>query len=171
MARKMESEEPMKYKYEFLYDSRQDYLWDEYQDYIAQKPMTAYERRLVRNWVKEGNSVYGCTQSRYYGESAYPMEFLEVYRSDRAIDKELQGKTPQERETYLKDLLGYQEESAEGKELREAKAKTPDLINAHIRKLERELFHTWAFIMEEGLYSEALEYVNEHKDEETPLEW
>ena len=99
------------------------------------------------------------------------MEFLEVYRSDRAIDKELQGKTPQERETYLKDLLGYQEESAEGKELREAKAKTPDLINAHIRKLERELFHTWAFIMEEGLYPEALEYVNEHKDEATPLEW
>ena len=48
----------MKYRYEFLYDSRQDYLWDEYQDYIAQKPMTAYERRLVRNWVKEGNSVY-----------------------------------------------------------------------------------------------------------------
>ena len=31
----------MKYRYEFLYDSRQDYLWDEYQDYIAQKPMTA----------------------------------------------------------------------------------------------------------------------------------
>ena len=124
----------MKYKYEFLYDSRQDYLWDEYQDYIARKPMTAYERRLVRNWVKEGNSVYGCTQSRYYGESAYPMEFLEVYRSDRAIDKELQGKTPQEREAYLKDLLGYQEESAEEKELREAKAKTPGsmLISANL---------------------------------------
>ena len=103
----------MKYKYEFLYDSRQEFLWDEYQDYIAKKPMTPYERRLVREWVKEGNSVYGCTQSRYYGESAYPMEFLEVYRSDRAIDKELQGKTPQEREAYLKDLLGYQEEPAE----------------------------------------------------------
>ena len=113
----------MKYKYEFLYDSRQDYLWDEYQDYIAQKPMTAYERRLVRNWVKEGNSVYGCTQSRYYGESAYPMEFLEVYRSDRAIDKELQGKTPIERESYLKDLLGYQEETAEEKEFREAQGR------------------------------------------------
>ena len=104
-------------------------------------------------------------------ESAYPMEFLEVYRSDRAIDKELQGKTPQEREAYLKDLLGYQEESAEEKEFREAKAKTPELVNAHIRKLERELFHTWAFIMGEGLCSEALEYVNEHKDEETPFEW
>ena len=87
----------MKYKYEFLYDSRQEFLWDEYQDYIAKKPMTPYERRLVREWVKDGNSVYGCTQSRYYGESAYPMEFLEVYRSDRAIDKELQGKTPQDR--------------------------------------------------------------------------
>ena len=161
----------MKYKYEFLYDNRQEFLWDEYQDYIAKKPMTPYEHRLVRKWVKEGNSVYGCTQSRYYGESAYPMEFLEVYRSDRAIDKELQGKTPQEREAYLKDLLGYQEEPAEEKELREAKAATPGPVNAHIRKLERELFHIWAFIMEEGLYSEAMEYVNEHRDEELPFEW
>ena len=99
------------------------------------------------------------------------MEFLEVYRSDRAIDKELQGKTPIERESYLKDLLGYQEETAEEKEFREAKERAPELINAHIRKLERELFHIWAFIMRQGLYSEAEEYVNEHKEEETPLEW
>ena len=161
----------MKYKYEFLYDSRQEFLWDEYQDYIAKKPMTPYERRLVREWVKEGNSVYGCTQSRYYGESAYPMEFLEVYRSDRAIDKELQGKTPQEREAYLIDLLGYQEEPAEEKELRKAKAATPEPVNAHIRMLERELFHIWAFIIEKGLCSEAMEYVNEHKNEESPFEW
>lgn len=161
----------MKYKYEFLYDSRQEFLWDEYQDYIAKKPMTPYERRLVREWVKDGNSVYGCTQSRYYGESAYPMEFLDVYRSDRAIDKELQGKTPQEREAYLKDLLGYQEEPAEEKELRKAKAATPEPVNAHIRKLERELFHIWAFIIEKGLCSEAMEYVNEHKNEESPFGW
>ena len=161
----------MKYKYEFLYDSRQEFLWDEYQDYIAKKPMTPYERRLVREWVKDGNSVYGCTQSRYYGESAYPMEFLEVYRSDRAIDKELQGKTPQEREAYVKDLLGYQEEPAEEKELRKAKAATPEPVNAHIRMLERELFHIWAFIIEKGLCSEAMEYVNEHKNEESPFEW
>ena len=133
--------------------------------------MTPYERRLVREWVKEGNSVYGCTQSRYYGESAYPMEFLEVYRSDRAIDKELQGKTAQEREAYLKDLLGYQEEPAEEKELRKAKAATPEPVNAHIRKLERELFHIWAFIIEKGLCSEAMEYVNEHKNEESPFGW
>ena len=161
----------MKYKYEFLYDSRQEFLWDEYQDYIAKKPMTPYERRLVREWVKDGNSVYGCTQSRYYGESAYPMEFLEVYRSNRAIDKELQGKTAQEREAYLKDLLGYQEEPAEEKELRKAKAATPEPVNAHIRKHERELFHIWAFIIEKGLCSEAMEYVNEHKNEESPFEW
>ena len=165
----MESEGPMKYKYEFLYDSRQDYLWDEYQDYIAQKPMTAYERRLVRNWVKAGNSVYGCTQSRYYGESEYPMEFLEVYRADREIDRDLQGKTPKEKEAYLKELLGYEEEPAEEKELRKAKAETPEPVNEHIRKLERELFHTWAFIMNEGLYSDAMEYLEEHKDEEIPF--
>ena len=95
----------MKYKHEFPYDNRQDCLWEEYQDYIAHKPMTAYERRLVRNWVKEGNSVYGCTQSRYFGESTYPMEFLEVYRSDRAIDKELQGKTPRKRLSKRKSFV------------------------------------------------------------------
>ena len=161
----------MKYKYEFMYDNRQDYLWYEYQDYIAQKPMTAYERRLVRNWVKAGNSVYGCTQSRYYGESAYPMEFLEVYRSDREIDRELQGKTSREKEAYLKELLGFVEETAEEKAMREAKAKTPAPVNDHIRKLERELFHTWAFIMQEGLCSEAMEYLEDHKDEESPFEW
>lgn len=167
----MKKEEPMKYKYEFMYDNRQDYLWDEYQDYIAQKPMTAYERRLVRNWVKAGNSVYGCTQSRYYGESAYPMEFLEVYRSDREIDRELQGKTSREKEAYLKELLGFVEETAEEKAMCEAKAKTPAPVNDHIRKLERELFHTWAFIMQEGLCSEAMEYLEDHKDEESPFEW
>ena len=167
----MKKEEPMKYKYEFMYDNRQDYLWDEYQDYIAQKPMTAYERRLVRNWVKAGNSVYGCTQSRYYGESAYPMEFLEVYRSDREIDREFQGKTSREKEAYLKELFGFVEETAEEKAMREAKAKTPAPVNDHIRKLERELFHTWAFIMQEGLCSEAMEYLEDHKDEESPFEW
>jgi hypothetical protein len=99
------------------------------------------------------------------------MEFLEVYRMDRSIDKDLQGKTPREREAYLKDLLGYQEETAEEKELREAKDATPGPVNAHIRKLERELFHIWAFIIEEGLCSEAMEYVNEHRDEESPFEW
>ncbi len=31
----------MKYKYEYLYDNRQDYLWDEYQDHIAQETISA----------------------------------------------------------------------------------------------------------------------------------
>ncbi len=161
----------MKYKYEFLYDNRQEFLWDEYQDYIAKKPMTPYERRLVRKWVKEGNSVYECTQSRYYGESAYPMEFLEMYRMDREIDRDLQGKTPKEREEYLKHLFYYDEEPDDEKALREAKPETPEVVSEYIRKLEREAFHLFAFIMGEGLYQEAMEYVNKHMDEEIPFEW
>lgn len=161
----------MKNNYEFLYDDRQDYLWDEYRDYIAKKPMTAYERRLVRNWVKQGNSVYECTQSRYYGESAYPMEFLEVYRMDRAVSEDLQGKTIQEKDRYLRGLTGYSDEPKASRILREAKSETPEPVNRHIRQLERQLCHLWAYITEEGLYTEAMEYVNEHKDEETPFEW
>ena len=161
----------MKYRYKCLYENRQEFLWDEYRDYIAKKPMTAYERRLVRNWVKDGNSVYGCKESRYYGESAYPLDFLDVYRCDREIDQELRKKTPEERDAYLKELLGYREESAEEKILNEEKSRTPKLINDHIRKIEREMFHLWAFILKEGLYPEATEYVIKHMDEETPFEW
>ncbi|MER2056550.1 MAG: hypothetical protein ABTB30_14800 [Clostridia bacterium] len=99
------------------------------------------------------------------------MEFLEVYRTDREIDRALQGKNPGEKEAYLKELLGYEEEPAEEKELRKAKVETPEPVNEHIRKLERELFHTWAFIIGEGLCSEATEYLEEHKDEEIPFLW
>ena len=45
------------------------------------------------------------------------------------------------------------------------------MVSEYIRKLEREAFHLFAFIMGEGLYQEAMEYVNKHMDEEIPFEW
>ena len=55
--------------------------------------------------------------------------------------------------------------------LREAKPETPEPVNRHIRELKRQLFHLCTYIAEEGLYAEAMEYINEHKEEETPFEW
>lgn len=40
-----------------------------------------------------------------------------------------------------------------------------------IRRLEREVFSLWNFVWQEGLGDEAREFVEEHRDEETPFAW
>lgn len=44
-------------------------------------------------------------------------------------------------------------------------------MEEHIRTLERELYHLWGFIGNEGLWEEAKDYVDEHRSEITPFEW
>ena len=36
---------------------KQEFLWQEYRQYIEDNALTAYEKRLLRKWVTEGNSV------------------------------------------------------------------------------------------------------------------
>ena len=43
--------------------------------------------------------------------------------------------------------------------------------DAHICALHRELYYLWDFIGEEGLWSEAKEYVDECCDDPIPYEW
>ena len=43
-------------------------------------------------------------------------------------------------------------------------------LKEHIRRLERELFHIWGYIGQEGLWNEAREYVDEHAGEAIPFE-
>ena len=43
--------------------------------------------------------------------------------------------------------------------------------DAHIRVLHRELFYLWDFVGEEGLWSDAKEYVDERCIDPTPYEW
>lgn len=43
--------------------------------------------------------------------------------------------------------------------------------NNHIRFLHRELYHVWDFIGEEGLWSEAREYVADRCLDRIPYEW
>ena len=59
----------------------QEYFWDEYREYIQSTPMTAYERRLLRNWVAAGHSVYESPGSKFIPGGRYYHSFLDAYRT------------------------------------------------------------------------------------------
>lgn len=145
-------------------NKKQEYLERQLQDYEQDTAMTGAERRALRKWVSCGHSVYENPGSRYLCD--YGMEgqtFLEVYRQDAKIEKELSGKTKKDKDAWLKAYMGYDEPQ-------DAPAPTQEQLKEHIRKLERELFHVWGYIGQEGLWNEAREYVDEHAGEAIPFE-
>ena len=149
-----------------------DILWEEFREYTANNHMSSYERRLLRNWVRSGHSVYDTVESRYLPGPAYPpMDYLTAYRLDRDLSEDMKGMTIAEKNSYLKSYIGYEEPPAEVIAMNEAKKNTPKLIEDRVRHLERELFHLWEYIWQEGLGDEAREFMEEHKDEEIPFEW
>ena len=99
------------------------------------------------------------------------LQHLSVYRKDKEIRCALKEKTEAEQEAYLKEYVGYEEDSAAEKEEYIAKEQTPASIKNYIRKLERELFYIGLFLSQEGLYEEAHAYVEDHKDEPIPFEF
>lgn len=146
--------------------------WEEFRDYTAQNIMSRYERRLLREWVRSGHSVYDTVESRYLPGPAYPpMDFLDAYRLDRELSKAMKGMNRSERAAYLKDYTGYEDPTQEEVSMEEARGNTPELIKDRIRHLERERFHLWEFIWQEGLGDEAREFMEEHADDQVPFEW
>ena len=149
-----------------------DARWDEFREYTAQNPMSSYERRLLRNWVRSGHSVYETVESKYLpGPSYPPMDFLDAYRLDRGLSQDMKGMTRKERAAYLKSCIGQDDPPPEVIAMDEAKKNTPKLIEDRVRHLERELFHLWNYIWQEGLGEEAREFVEEHRDDRLPFEW
>lgn len=161
------------YAGQYRYANRpQAKLWEEYGEYIAENDLSKYERKLLRDWIKAGHSVYETVESMYMTAPAYPpMDFIGAYRLDRSITEDMEGLTKDEKDDYLKELMGWEDPSPEYLAMEEAKRNTPRLIEDRVRRLERELFNLWEFVWQEGLGSEAREFVDDHKDEETPFEW
>lgn len=84
--------------------------WAEYKEYISEIKTSSYEKRLLRDWVRSGHSVYETVQSRYLtGPSEPPMDFLDAYRFDRELRETMQGMTKAEKEAYLKAFMGYED--------------------------------------------------------------
>lgn len=148
----------------------------ELEEYEEETPMTPYEKRALRRWVASGHSVREAPPSRYaciYPSTPAPW-FLDVYRTDRELDDATKGMSKAEKDSYLKEYIGYKEETEQERQVREESERlhrqTPEKAKEKIRMLQRKLSYTWMFLFQEGLWEEASEFIEEHMDEPLPFE-
>ena len=142
----------------------------ELKKYEQETPMTPYEKRALRRWVASGHSVMETPPSRYACiHCCYPPpSFLDVYREDKQLDAATRGMTISEKASYLKEYVGCPEESEEERAQREANQhlheQTPKAAREVIRTLQRKIFYLSTFLAEQGLSSEAEDYLSDHMD-------
>lgn len=142
----------------------------ELEKYERETPMTPYEKRVLRKWVASGHSVMETPPSRYACiHCCYPPpSFLDVYCEDKQLDAATKGMTKAEKASYLKAYAGFSEESEEERTRREEnqrlREQTPEAARKVIRTLQRRIFYLSTFLAEQGLSSEADEYLSDHMD-------
>lgn len=73
--------------------------------------MTKKEQRAVREWVKDGNSVYENYAGGWY-DGGVPIEFLTVWRDDEYIRTHTKGMTPEETHKFALAYYGWDDEPA-----------------------------------------------------------
>lgn len=81
------------------------YLWKELAEYEKNTKMTDEERSALQEWVLDGNSVHD-NSSMACTESGGPCGFLDVYRHEEEIRRDLEKLSPGEQENYLARLRG-----------------------------------------------------------------
>jgi len=144
--------------------------------YEASTPMTPAEKRALRRWVSSGHSVKEAPPSKYpCAHCSYPPpDFLDVYRTDREIDREIKGMTEEEALSWLRENYGPAPESPEEEEECPENElvydETPEEAHRIIRSLQRRIFHLCMFLAREGLDDEAGEYLRTHMEEPAPFE-
>ena len=88
---------------------RQEFLENEYKEYIKKTEMTKKEQRALREWVKDGNSVYENSCEAWY-EGQAPMEFLDVYRDEEYIRQQTKGMDPKAARKFALEYMGWDDE-------------------------------------------------------------
>ena len=82
--------------------------------------------------------------------------------------------TKAEKTAYLKDYIGFVDESEEERTRREENKhlheQTPEAAREIIRKLQRKIFYLYMFLAEQGLASESDDFIEKHMDTPTPFE-
>lgn len=81
------------------------FLWNELIEYEKNTEMTDEERKVLREWVLDGNSVHS-NGSMSYSENGISSDFLDVYRYEEEIRCELEQLSPREQENYLARIQG-----------------------------------------------------------------
>ena len=163
-------------RYVFTKDDLAYFNAIELERYEQETPMTPYEKRALRKWVASGHSVMEMPPSRYPCiHCCYPPpSFLDVYREDKRLDAATKGMTRAEKTAFLKEYLGFPEESEEERTRREENNRlheqTPEAARKVIHNLQRKIFYLTIFLAEQDLSSESEEYLNDHMDDPAPFE-
>lgn len=87
----------------------QELLTTQLKEYIKITPMTKKELRAVRDWVKDGHSVYENMSGAFY-DGQVPLEFLTEWRDDEYIRKHTKGMTPEEVRQFALSYYGWDDD-------------------------------------------------------------
>lgn len=87
----------------------QELLTTQLEEYIKITPMTKKELRAVREWVKDGHSVYENMSGAFY-DGQVPVEFLEEWRDQEYIRKHTKGMTPEETRQFAFSYYGWDDD-------------------------------------------------------------
>lgn len=138
---------------------RRKELGKELKKYERETPMSKAERAALREWVKCGNSVHE-NGDYVCDENGRPADFLDVYRHWDEEYKTISAMSEEEREEYLDARYrgGAKANMAPDPSCEELKDK--------VRRLYKENLLYWMYVTSEGLQEEALEYMEEHTDDE-----
>lgn len=80
-------------------------LRNELIEYEQNHDMTEDERTALREWVMDGNSVHENAYMAYTGHGI-PCDFLDAYRYEEGIHRDLEKLSPGEQENYIARLRG-----------------------------------------------------------------
>lgn len=87
----------------------QGMLEKQYKEYIKNTPMTKKEQRAVREWVKDGHSVYENPSGAWH-EGQVLVEFLSFYLDEEYIRQHTKGMNPEEARRFSLEYYGWSEE-------------------------------------------------------------
>lgn len=89
-----------------------EFLEKQYKEYIKETPMTKKEQRVLREWVKDGHSVYE-NASLACAEGGVPVEFLTVWRDEEYIRQHTKGMSPEETRKFAMNFYGWDDDEPE----------------------------------------------------------
>ena len=87
----------------------EELLTTQYKKYIKETVMTKKEMRALREWVKDGHSVYENTCGAWT-DGQVPVEFLTVYRDEEYIRQHTKGMSPEETRKFAMAYYGWDDD-------------------------------------------------------------
>lgn len=96
----------------YLPQWRKEFLEQQYKEYIKDTPMTKKEQQALREWVKDGNSVFENPDGTWYDGQA-PVEFLTVYRDNEYIRQHTKELGTKEARRFAMAYYGWDDKPAE----------------------------------------------------------